>query len=224
MYTIQDATSAPSDGATITVIIEDSRFSAVSISTIPLWHFELLLATALLPPSGTGTSSVGGTPTAPTAASQAGASVEASEISPQQQAQRARLGRWISRPIYMLVEGVCITDPGRDIRVYAGMLSTRGGEASVSSSQSTDRIVLQVEYLPSPFFPSVQTQSAILGQYLDAILPKSSTRKDLSLDITSLDWRHLLGVSSEEPQLPKWGKRNTAWCLVKMLKASGLSA
>lgn len=134
----------------------------------------------------------------------------------------ARAGRWVARPIYVLVEGVTVPDSARGFILKAAMLSTRGGEASASANMATSKLFLQLEYTPTSFFDDLTVRLSVLDQYLDAVLPKSSTRTDLSLDITSIDWRSLLAVPMHVPQLPKWGSRNTAWCLIKMLKAGGL--
>lgn len=203
MYTIQDGTRLDDSTRPVTVLIEDTASKAVNISTIQARHLDTFFAAALLPPAGAGGGAGAGT----------GDSKEAAA---------ARLGRWVPRSVHVLAEGVSINDTARDFKLQVAMLTTRGRDAGASANRATDKLLVQLGYTPVPFFANLVTRQQVLEPYLDAVLPKASTRKDLSLDITSIDWQSLLAVLPSEESLPVWGSRNTAWCVVKLLKAEGL--
>lgn len=78
-------------------------------------------------------------------------------------------------------------------------------------------LVHQLEYLPTPFFPSPNAYG-ILEDYLKLLVPKFSKIRDVSAETTSFDWKSLLGISPDTDDVPAWSPRNTSWCLVRLCK------
>ena len=166
-------------------------------------------------------------------------------ISPQQgrqtqpHEQQLQAGRWIPRPSYAQIEGVAVCDPIANFRIKIGLLCARGGNSGSSSTvygnlivevssshsgqpslQLSCRVAGQLEYLSAPFLPA--ESYCMLEEYLSYMLPANSKVQDLSAEMSTLDWRSLLGIESDAEMLPQWNERNTSWCVLRLCKEAKL--